>query len=226
MNLAGLEPVSQQTRGHEVTERIRSAIRSGLLMPGTRLIEAELAKSLAVSRIPVREALQRLAEEGLVRKVPHYGTFVYSPTEEEIEQISSLRGVLERFVVERVIERWQGQHETTLRQIVTRMRAAATLRDLHQISELDYEFHRTLWEIADHALLLEVAASLRARISRFLHEANQALLEAELDTHIDSHDTFIDILKRRNIEAAHAEVNRHIQGAKVRILNYLMQSAS
>src|SRR4051794_8159796 len=122
ITLGTLEPVSQQTRSDEVAERLRDAIRNGTLLPGARLIEADLAKSLAVSRIPVREAIQRLAEEGLVRKVPHYGTFVYSPTVEEIEQISSLRGVLERFVVERVVERWQEKHEGHLRVVVQQMR--------------------------------------------------------------------------------------------------------
>src|SRR3954464_8792806 len=130
ITLGTLEPVSQQTRSDEVAERLRDAIRNGTLLPGTRLIEAELAKSLAVSRIPVREAIQRLAEEGLVRKVPHYGTFVYSPTVEEIEQISSLRGVLERFVIERVVERWQSGHEGHLRAIVLRMRDAAAQGDV------------------------------------------------------------------------------------------------
>jgi DNA-binding GntR family transcriptional regulator len=223
MEMASLVPVTQQTRSEEVAARLRDAIREGTLLPGARLIEAELAKSLAVSRIPVREAIQTLAEEGLVRKVPHYGTFVYSPTQGEIEEISSLREVLEYFVVERVIERWQAHHEMQLRQIVQQMRAAAVGRELQQVSELDYTFHRTLWEIAEHALLLEVTASLRARISRFLLEANQALLDSELDYHIDSHDEFIDVLIGRNLVAARAEVTRHIQGGKLRILKYLAQ---
>jgi DNA-binding GntR family transcriptional regulator len=226
MSLASLEPVSQQTRSDEVAERLRGAIRNGTLLPGARLIEADLAKSLAVSRIPVREAIQRLAEEGLVRKVPHYGTFVYSPTVEEIEQISSLRGVLERFVIERVVERWQDDHESQLRAIVRRMRSAAALGDLRQVYELDYEFHRILWEIAEHDLLLEVTASLRARISRFLYETNELLTGSELDAHIDSHDTFVDVLNTRDAEAARTEVMRHIQGGKARILSYLAQARS
>jgi len=226
ITLGTLEPVSQQTRSDEVAERLRDAIRNGTLLPGARLIEADLAKSLAVSRIPVREAIQRLAEEGLVRKVPHYGTFVYSPTVEEIEQISSLRGVLERFVVERVVERWQEKHEGHLRVVVQQMRRAAAQGDVRQVYELDYAFHRMLWEIAEHDLLLDVTASLRARISRFLYETNQLLTEAELDAHIASHKIFIDVLTKRDTEAARAEVTRHIQGGKARILSYLAQPAS
>jgi DNA-binding GntR family transcriptional regulator len=124
-------------------------------------------------------------------------------------------------VVERVIERWQVQHESHLRAIVLQMRRAAAQQDLRQVYELDYEFHRMLWEIAEHELLLEVTASLRARISRFLYEANELLNEAELDAHIDSHDTFINVLIAGDVEAARAEVTRHIQGGRARILSYL-----
>jgi DNA-binding GntR family transcriptional regulator len=216
-----LRPVATRTLSDEVADSLRESIRSGALPPGVRLVERDIAAQLGVSRIPVREAIQRLAEEGLVRKTPHRGTFVYSPTRAEIEQISSLRVVLERFVVERVVERWQPKHETQLRRIVKRMRRAAAQRDMRQVYELDYDFHRTLWEIADHELLLEVISGLRARISRFLYEANGALANAELDQHIDSHDYFIDILKSREVEPARAEIAQHILGAKQRILTYV-----
>ena len=97
-----LIPVEQRTLGDEAADRLRTAIRSGNLRPGERLVERDLAERLGMSRIPIREAIHRLAEEGLVRKLTHRGTFVYAPTLAEIEEISSLRVVLERFVVERV----------------------------------------------------------------------------------------------------------------------------
>lgn len=212
-----LRPVAARNLSDEVADSLRESIRSGSLPPGTRLVERDIAARLGVSRIPVREAIQRLAEEGLVRKVAHRGTFVYSPSAAEIEQISSLRVVLERFVVERVMERWRSKHEAQLRRIVRRMRAAAAAHDMRQVYELDYEFHRTLWEIADHELLLEVISSLRARISRFLYEANSALTDTELDHHIASHDQLIDILKSGDQAQAQEEITRHVLGAKRRI---------
>ena len=129
MTEARLKPVSQRTLSDESTDRLRAAIRNGTLAPGARLVEQDLAEMLEVSRIPVREAIQRLVEEGLVNKVPHRGAFVYLPTRKEIEEISSLRVVLESFIVERAIERWQPEHELSLRQIVDEMRTAASQRD-------------------------------------------------------------------------------------------------
>jgi DNA-binding GntR family transcriptional regulator len=220
MTEARLKPVSQRTLSDESTDRLRAAIRNGTLAPGARLVEQDLAEMLEVSRIPVREAIQRLVEEGLVTKIPHRGAFVYLPTRKEIEEISSLRVVLESFIVERAIERWQPEHELSLRQIVDEMRTAASQRDFVQLYEQDYRFHYILWEIADHSIMLEVVSSLRSRISRFLYEANGALPTDQLTSHVDSHDNLIEIIKNGNVAVAQDEMTTHVLGAKDRIVTY------
>ena len=218
--LNDLSPVRLTTLGSEVANRLRNAIRTGEFPLGTRLVEREVAERLGVSRIPVREAIQQLVEEGLVQKTPHRGTFVHSPTRNEIEEISSLRVLLECFVVERALANWQPEHEARLRQIVETMRRAAALNDMQKLFEQDYLFHSVLWEIADHSLLLEVVSGLRARINRFLGEATAVLPASQRDVHIDSHDFFIDILTKGNVEEAKVEITNHILGAQTRILTY------
>ncbi|RIK35358.1 MAG: GntR family transcriptional regulator [Chloroflexi bacterium] len=220
MGFSELQPVAQRTLSDEAADRLKAAIRNGSLLPGTRLIERDLAERLGMSRIPIREAIQRLVEEGLVRKLPHRGAVVYIPTREEIEEISSLRVVLERFVAERVIERWSPDHERTLRQIVEEMRRAAGQRNLQQVYELDYRYHLTLWQIADHSLLLEVISSLRTRINRFLYEANSALTSSQLEMHIHGHDDLIDVLNSGDVALAQSTFMQHVLGAKERILTY------
>jgi DNA-binding GntR family transcriptional regulator len=220
MKDARLKPVTQRTLSDESTDRLRAAIRNGSLPPGTRLIEQDLAEMLQVSRIPVREAIQRLVEEGLVNKVPHRGAFVYLPTRKDIEEISSLRVVLERFIVERVIARWQPEHEGVLGQIVAQMRQVAEQRDFQQMYEIDYNFHYALWEIAEHSIMLEVVSSLRSRISRFLYEANSALTPAHLTEHVNSHDDLLEIIKAGDVTTAQAEMEKHVLGAKDRIVTY------
>lgn len=220
MSFSELQPVAQRTLSDEAADRLKAAIRGGALPPGARLIERDLAERLGMSRIPIREAIQRLVEEGLVRKLPHRGAVVYAPTRGEIEEISSLRVVLERFVAERVIERWAPDHERTLRQIVEEMRRAAGQRNLQQVYELDYRYHLLLWQIADHSLLLEVISSLRTRINRFLYEANSALTSSQLEMHIDSHDDLIDVLNSGDAALAQSTFMQHVLGAKERILTY------
>jgi len=204
-----------------VANRLRNAIRTGEFPLGSRLVERDLAERLGVSRIPVREAIQQLVEEGLVQKTPHRGTFVHSPTRSEIEEISSLRVLLECFIIERAIARWQADHEVRLRQIVETMRRAAGENDMQRLFEQDYLFHSALWEIADHSLLLEVVSGLRARINRFLGEATALLPESERQSHIDSHDHLVDIIKSGDVERAKTEITNHVLGAKARILTYI-----
>lgn len=221
VKLNDLSPVKLTTLGNEVANRLRNAIRTGEFPLGTRLVERDLAERLGVSRIPVREAIQQLVEEGLVQKKPHRGTFVHIPTRTEIEEISSLRVLLECFVVERALANWQPEHETRLREIVATMRRAAAANDMQLLFEQDYLFHSALWEIADHALLLEVVSGLRARINRFLGEATAVLPASQRDMHIDSHDYLIDILVTGNEKAAKKEITNHVSGAKKRILSYV-----
>lgn len=222
-NSLDLTPVEQRTLSDEAAEKLRSAIRSGALAPGAKLVERDLADRLGMSRIPIREAIQRLIEEGVVRKEPHRSTYVYVPTRQEIEEISSLRVVLEQFVVERVIERWQPAHEAQLRQIVDNMRNARQRQDLQEVYECDYRFHLTTWEIADHSLMLEVVSGLRSRISRFLYEANTSFYSSQvdsLDAHVNGHDSLIDVLKNGDVEIAKQIFAEHVLSAKSRILTY------
>ena len=220
MALTDLKRVEQRTLCDDAADRLRDAIRNGRLRPGARLVERDLADQLGMSRIPVREAIQRLVEEGLVEKAPHRGTFVYAPTRKEIEEICSLRVVLERFVVERVMALWSPEYEADLLAIVERMHSAAKQNDVHQLHESDYYFHSTLWAIADHTLLLEVVSGLRSRINRFLFEAAGVLPPSEIDYHINSHYGLIHVLQQQDVALAQAEMTNHVLAARNRILKY------
>ncbi len=223
INSIDLTPVEQRTLSDEAADKLRAAIRSGTLLPGAKLVERDLADRLGMSRIPIREAIQRLIEEGIVRKEPHRSTYVYTPSRQEIEEICSLRVVLERFVVDRVIERWQPEHEQVLRQIVGEMRVASNRRDLQEVYECDYRFHLAMWKIAEHSLMLEVISSLRSRISRFLYEANSTFYQSQIDSldyHINGHDLLVDVLKSGDPERSKEEITAHVLSARDRILTY------
>lgn len=223
MNPGELVTVVQRTLSDVAAERLRAAIKHGSLLPGMRLVERDLAQRLGVSRIPIREAIQRLVEEGLVTKLAHRGTFVAMLSRNELEEISSLRIVLERFVVARAIERWSPEQAAHLRVIVNDMYAAATAGNVQLLSERDAQFHHALWTLTEHNLLLEVVSGLRSRISRFLSEATSALPASELTTHATAHNQLIDILSSGDLERAQDAITTHIIGAKQRILAYYAQ---
>ena len=98
---AGIENIDRLVGPRGTTEqvmgRIRDAIISGRISPGTWLREAKLATRLGVSRIPVREALARLEAEGLVKRVPYRGTRVVRLTVDQVIESFMLRSLLEGF---------------------------------------------------------------------------------------------------------------------------------
>ena len=214
-----LYPLPKQTLSEQVAQQLRDAIRAGLLGPGDRLVERSIAEKMGVSRIPVREGIQQLVDEGLVTKLPRRGTFVYQPTRTELDEIASLRVVLERYAMERVAENWSGEHREQLVGITEAMRTAALHKDYQQIFEKDVEFHSLLWRIAEHNLLLEVVSSLYARINRFLYEAVMAQARDNLDAVVEGHCQFVDVFDRGDVAAAKDLITEHIFSAKDRLLD-------
>src|SRR5690554_4517346 len=136
-----LTSVADESISDKVANEVREAIQRGELSPGERLVERTLAARLGVSHIPVREALTRLAEEGLVERTPRRGARVAALTEEELFEISSLRIVLEQFVCDRVQSVWSDAIEARLQKIVAAMIAASERHDVDRMFALDRKFH-------------------------------------------------------------------------------------
>lgn len=200
-----------------VADQLREEILSGDLAPGERLVERKLADQLGVSHIPVREALAILTEERLVERRPRRGARVAVLSETDLQEISSLRVVLEQFVGVRVQERWTPEAEQRLRQIVDDMLQAAEAGDVSRMFRFDRDFHQELWDLSEHSLLVDFTARLRGRINGFLFAANAALAPEQLKAHARSHQGIIDALVGGDREQVHAVMAEHIEVAARRI---------
>ena len=216
-----LEPIKQsESLSDEVARRLRSAIKGGDFPPGTHLVEQEIAKQLLVSRMPVRIAIQKLIDEGLVIKEPRRGAFVHTFSSKELNEVFSIRVALERLVVQYALSNWSKQVESELEGIVGQMRQAASAGDRQKGFVLDSRFHSILWQLSQHSILIEVVSSLRSRISRFLAEANDVLSPTELNMHVEAHQHLVNVLKMGDIERAKDAISDHILDAHERIRNY------
>jgi DNA-binding GntR family transcriptional regulator len=213
-----LEPLPEVTNlSQKVFERVREAILAGQLPPGSRLVERRLAEELEVSHIPVREALARLADEGLVERNARRGSWVANLTLEDLDEISSLRVVLEQFVVVRVQERWSSEAEQRLGTLVAEMEKAAAVGDVDHVRHADRLFHETLWELAEHKTLLELAAKLRGRINSFVRAATLALSREELKIHAASHAELLEAIASGVPRRARRAMEIHITTATKRV---------
>lgn len=211
-----MRTVLDQNLAEQVTDELRAAIHSGELTPGERLVERKLAGRLGVSHIPVREALTRLAEEGLIIREPRRGARVAQLTTRDLEEIASLRIVLEQFMALRVQERWTEASAQRLQHIITAMEAAE-VGDMAEVLRQDRAFHEALAELSEHRFLTELSAQLRGRITGFITAANVALPATEQAEHVRSHREIMDAIASRDPDVARDVIAEHVKRAFERI---------
>ena len=163
------EKLNQRTTLDSVVAVLRGAILDGSLAPGSQLREAHIAAELGVSRAPLREALSKLQEEGLVVKQPFRGAFVAEVGPKAVEEIATLRLRLEPFAVERSLAWLQTDRRTPkLRQLVKDLRDTANAGDVPASIEAHLALHRIFYEAADHKLLMDLWNSWEWQLQLFL----------------------------------------------------------
>lgn len=200
-----------------VAERLREDIQLGRYAAGTRLVERSLAEQFNVSHIPVREALTRLSEEGLVQRLPRRGARVAGLSPDLFEKVSDIRVVLERFVARRVHERLDTTGREALEATVEAMVAAAHTGEVAVVLELDHKFHEQLVAIADHEILYELVVQLRGRVNAFLKAATRSLSGRRLVQHAESHHRLLTAIANGPASRAEREAERHIRVAAQRV---------
>jgi DNA-binding GntR family transcriptional regulator len=192
-------PVRRRGLADEVADSIRAAILSGAYELGAQLREVELAAALEVSRGPVREALLRLEREGLVRSEWHRGATVMTLSPEDIAELDSLRGALERLAVESVVADATDEDLDAVERAATRMSRAG---DAHTMVRADIEFHDAVYAAAGHRRLREAWAAIRSQVHLFLLTRVGVSTEDYL-THIpDEHRELVAALRSRDAEVA------------------------
>ncbi|RSN52011.1 MULTISPECIES: GntR family transcriptional regulator [Actinomadura] len=168
--LGELEPVPRKSTVELVSDELRAAIMYGSLEPGDQLGEAELAARLGISRGPLREAMQRLVQEGLLVSEPHRGLFVITLDEGDVEDVYLARLAIERAAGKLIMERNRGEAVARLTDALEGLVEAARERDRVKMSDADQAFHEVLvsasgsqrLERMAHTLLVETRMCLNA----------------------------------------------------------------
>ncbi|MBU6489596.1 MAG: GntR family transcriptional regulator, partial [Burkholderiales bacterium] len=147
-----------------IAASLRASIAMGQLRDGERLVERELADRFAVSRIPLREALQKLEAEGLVEIFPNRGAVVRALTQGDVDEIYGLRTLLEGDAIFRAVKRMT--EETLARaELVHRLLGKAPTADKQ--GELNREFHELLYAPCGNARQLKAIRELRGQVERY-----------------------------------------------------------
>ncbi|TMR95202.1 GntR family transcriptional regulator [Nonomuraea basaltis] len=192
-------PARRRGLAEEVADRIREAIFSGAYAPGAQLREVELSEVLEVSRGPVREALFRLEREGLVRSEWHRGATVTTLSPQDVAELHSLRGALERLAVQRVVAQASDDDIAAVEKAAGRMVRA---EDEHEMVRCDIAFHDAVYAAARHRRLQEAWQAIRSQVHLFLL-TRIALSSAGYLAHMPGeHRDLVAALRARDAEAA------------------------
>jgi DNA-binding GntR family transcriptional regulator len=150
----------------EVTLAIEKAILLGAVAPGQRLVEADVASQMGISKAPVREAFRSLEQLGLVVNRPRRGTFVTAPTATLAGEAFSLRTLLETYAARLAVHSVQESHLARMRRYLEH--AADVWDDYPQRIEYDLKMHDVLFELSGHRLLQQAWGNLRSQIQLLL----------------------------------------------------------
>ena len=199
------QPLDQRTTPAAVYQEIRRAILNGQLPAGSQLLEAHIARDMGISRSPLREALGRMEEEGLVEKVPFRGAFVAQVQPETIREIATLRVLVESYAVQAAAHSLRTD-TSRLDQELASQRAAARAKDPGKMIEAHLSFHRLFYELSGNELLLELWKSWESKLQLFLIADHQAF--GDLKELPRTHQKLVEII-RRGDQAAIVEAVRH-----------------
>ena len=147
-----------------VYEALLELITTRALQPGQHLVESELAGHLGVSRQPVREALQRLNTEGWVDLRPAQGAFVHEPTEEEADQLLTVRTLLEAEAARLAAANAGKPAIAVLEELCAEGERAVAADDVDAAVTLNARLHAKIMELAGNAVLAELAAQVDRRV--------------------------------------------------------------
>jgi DNA-binding GntR family transcriptional regulator len=194
----------------QVFERLREMILSLELTPGTVLSRTELANRYGLSQTPVRDALMKLGEEGLVDIYPQHATVVSQINVTSALQAHFLRRSIELEVVRTLAEQRNATLIAELRVTVARQTELLDLKNYEEFSLLDQEFHRQMYEAAGVPQLWDLVRRLSGHIDR-LRRLNLPV-EGKTIAVVRDHTEIVDAIDKGDVDAAQAALRKHLSG--------------
>ena len=201
-------------------DALRSGIKEGRYTPGQRLIEADLTRELNVSRGPVREAMHRLAGEGLVVIEPHRGVVVRRLTREDVANLYEVRegieGLAARLAAKHIDE---ADNAKRLRAAIKRMRDVFDSGDAAAYMESNESLHGLIFELSGNNALVKMVQQLRLPVFRLqFSRMMRSSAEAKNDS-VEDHEKVVQAILAGNPKKAERAMRTHVRHAGRMILH-------
>ena len=206
-----------------VFNTLRSAIITGELSPGERLMEIKLANELGVSRTPVREALRKLEREGLVITTARKGAEVAPINEKDLKEVLEIRKALESLACQLASQKITPSQIEELTAMNDLIAQAIDANDTEGITQMDIEFHEIIYKITENRRLMDMLHQLKEHILRYRLQYIKDMKNKK--NIVEEHRKIIAALENHNAKASRREIEGHIELQEKYILNNLERLA-
>ena len=210
-SLPHFDRIERKSTTEIVYEHLKESILDGSLTPGTRLVEAQIAEQMGISRSPVREALRLLEADRLIETESGRGTSVKRLSAEEIWEVYTARQLIEGYVAALAAQRATPADVSGLEAALEKVLALAEAEDYSGTVKADFEIHRLIWEASGHRLLCDILSRLDVQIRMFM--AVQAPMFDHLYDSVEDHQRIIQAIAEGDAAAARESVEMHILAA-------------
>jgi DNA-binding GntR family transcriptional regulator len=210
-----------EVKKNSVYEYLFNAIRTGDIKPGQTLTERGLAEKIGVSRTPVREAIRKLEEQGIVTHEPHKGVKVITLSEEKVTQLYDVRELLEGLAARRLAEHPAPGKIEELRNFIERAEIEAVANNIKELAGINSEFHLALARLSGNVYLEAIMKMLQTQIS-LLMSASLSASGRPLQN-IEEHKMLIDAIRSGDGEFAESIAKHHVRKAREHAMKKLAE---
>lgn len=198
-----------QTLREQIVDSLRDAIIRGLLKPGKRVAEPDLALRFGISRTPIREAFRQLESEGYLSITPRRGAVVVALTEKDVSEFYDVKAVLEGHAAFRAATRLTEQELVRLEALNAQLDRLAEGREVRAFFEVHNAFHDTFLKAADNERLEQMLRSLLQQFERY--RLASLVQPGRMRTSVEHHRAIIEAFRARDPERARALVTSSAQ---------------
>ena len=190
---------------------LRAAILDGSVPPGGQLREAHIAADLGISRSPLREALTRLEEEGLVVKIPFRGAFVVEVSAHDVAEIASIRLRVEPYAMELSMEALRGRERPLLMRTIEDLARATADNDIPASIDAHLRFHRLFYDLSGHSILQNLWSGWESKLRLYLSVDHRSYSDVQDISR--EHERLVACVLEGDVDGFRQEVARHFPSA-------------
>lgn len=190
---------------------LRAAILDGIVPPGGQLREAHIAGDLGISRSPLREALTKLEEEGLVVRIPFRGAFVVEVSARDVAEIASIRVRVEPYAGELSMEALRGRERPTLMRTIEELRRATEENDIPASIDAHLRFHRLFYDFSGHRALQNLWNGWESKLRLYFAVDHRSY--SDVHDIAREHEGLVECVLEGDVDGFRREVARHFPAA-------------